>query len=128
MARFARKVPEPEAAQAAQAAQLPVVNAALQGGDVVEPPPPRAKASLPVALDDVFLRLHNTLVKQGLALQATMSKQATAYEPAQWDIFEIEIWDGGRVKRIDMVARAREVGAIEDYEIPAPVWYAPPSF
>ena len=84
------------------------------------------KAPLAIGLDDVFVRLHNVLVKQGSGLLATMSKEASGYERAQWAIFECEVFDGGRVREIDMVARARELQVIEDNEVPAPQWYHPP--
>lgn len=94
-------------------------NAQLEGADVVE-----ERARIPLALDEVFQRLDRVLRMRDCALLAVQQPKAGPLdEPACW-IFKSELRDGGRVKVIELVTRAYEMGVIGETESPIPTWGA----
>jgi hypothetical protein len=56
------------------------------------------------------------------ALVASPQPKASALEPQQYQLFEAELQDGGRVRSIDLMKRARELGCLEDFETPVEHW------
>ena len=101
-------------------AEEPADNAAIEGDDVAP------SANIPVALDTVYDRLDRALRMREAALLCLMQPRASALETQRYWVYECELQDGGKVRRIDLVARARELGVLEDFETPLDHWYQRP--
>jgi hypothetical protein len=103
--------------------QLQRESAVPEGGDVLE------GAQVPVALcavherTDLFLREN-----YGHALIATEDERANALATRTFTIFEVELREGGKVKQIDLVRRARELKILEPCESPLNFWYRVPRY
>jgi hypothetical protein len=83
---------------------------------------------VPVSLDIIFDRLDLELRNNGRAVIAVELPKASALAESQYDVLEIELVHGGRVKRIDMVKRARELGCLQDFESVLDHWYRQPRY
>jgi hypothetical protein len=92
-----------------------------EGGDVSD-------FQVPVSLDVIFDRLDLELRNNGRAVIAVELLKVSALAESQYDVLEIELVHGGRVKRIDMVKRARELGCMQDFETAVDHWLRQPRF
>jgi hypothetical protein len=99
-------------------------NALLEGGDVEEQPP---TACIPVTRDEIYARLDHVLRQRNCALLATPQPRTGPLDPQQYWLFEVELKDGGRVSRIDLIKRARELGLVEAFETPTEHWQGRPA-
>jgi hypothetical protein len=93
------------------------LNAQIEGEDVLEEQePPREEARAVLTKSDLFLRLDKTLRCIDSALVAIEQPRSSPLDEPAYLIFECELKDGGRVKLIDLVARGKKLGIIEDCE------------
>jgi hypothetical protein len=99
--------------------QTAVENALLEGGDIVGESP---LAKIPVTKDELFMRLNRELQLQDRALIASPMPRANALAAADYWLFEVELRDSGKVRRVDLIRRARELGCLEDFETPVEHW------
>jgi hypothetical protein len=97
-------------------------NALLEGGDVaVEAEQPLAR--IPVTFSEVYARLDRELRLHERALLRAPQPRTSALEPAAFWVFEAQVRDNGKVCLIDdLVSRARELGCLEEFETPIPIW------
>src|SRR5947209_19438434 len=95
----------------------PPVNAVPEGADVL------VGAWVPIPLDTIFDRLDRELRLRESALLAVAQPRASHIETAQFWVYEAQLHEGGTVRRIDLVKRARELGLIENCESPMQHWY-----
>jgi hypothetical protein len=101
-------------------------NALLEGDDVAEEAEEQPLARIPVRRDELYARLDHALRLRGCALLATPMPRASVLAPQQYHLFEVELKDGGRVSRIDLIKRIRELGLIENFESPVEHWKGHP--
>ena len=93
------------------------LNAQIEGEDVLEEQePPREEARAVLTKSDLFLRLDKTLRCIDSALVAIEQPRSSPLDPAAYWIYEVELFDGGKVHLCDMVSRARKLGVIQDCE------------
>jgi hypothetical protein len=112
--------------KATAAAMMAETNALVEGGDVVEEQE-REPARVPLAMDEIYRRLDRELRRSGNALLAEEVYRPGPLTPVDYQIFEAQLMEGGLVRTIDLVQRAREVGGvIQDCESPILTWPAPP--
>jgi hypothetical protein len=121
--RLGRRCRVTKACQTAIMAKAALIDerACLEGADVSD-------FQVPVSLDAIFDRLDLELRNNGRAVIAVELPKASALAESRYDVLEIELVHGGRVKRIDMVRRARELGCLQDCETALEHWYRAPRF
>jgi hypothetical protein len=96
-----------------RSAKAEAINNALpEGGDI----PDREEAHVPLSLDRLFFRLDEVLRLSDKALVAVEQPRSSPLDPAAYWTYEVELFDGGKVRLCDMVSRGRKLGVIQDCE------------
>jgi hypothetical protein len=94
--------------------------AVLEGDDV---PVEQPLAKIPVSRSELYHRLDEYLRREeGSCLAAVRYAPANPFLEAVYEIFESELRDGGRVSKIDIVKRSRDLGLIGETESPIENW------
>ena len=95
-------------------------NAALEGGDVIEQP---EFTRIPVRRGDIYSRLDSHLRQyESSALLSAEQPRANILAPVMFDVFEADLRNGGRVRQIDLIERAEQLGLISENESPLVSW------
>jgi hypothetical protein len=108
-----------------RSAKANALNAAQIEGDdvpeVLEQEPEREPTRVPVAFDTLYNRLNLALMPDA-ALVAIAGPQESVLAEPTFEVFRADLFDGGRVVKIDLVEEARKAGVLEDCETAIPRW------
>jgi hypothetical protein len=77
-------------------------------------------APIPCSRDAVFYRVDQILRAQGRALVAMQLPQANVLDAPEFDVFEVEMRDGGTVTKVEVIKRGTALGCL-DLNIERPV-------
>jgi hypothetical protein len=97
------------------------LNAQIEGEDVLEEEPPREETRVPVAYDTLYNRLNLSLMPYA-ALIAIAGPQENVLDEPTFEVFRADLFDGGKVTKIDLVEEARKAGVLEACERAIPRW------
>jgi hypothetical protein len=91
-------------------------NAMLEGADVIEHP---EVTRIPIRRGDLYSRLDSHLRQyESSALLSAEQPRANILAPVMFDVFEADLRNGGRVRHIDLIERAKQLGLISENESP----------
>jgi hypothetical protein len=89
-------------------------------------PPAPAEAEhlppIPVTRDQVFWRVDRALRLQDRGLIAVLRPHTHPLDPSEYDIWEVELKNGGQVQQIDLIERAVELGVL-DLKVESPMQF-----
>jgi hypothetical protein len=99
------------------------LNAQTEGDDIVveQEPERREQTRVPVSFDTLYNRLNLALMPYA-ALVAIAGPQQSVLDEPTFEVFRADLFDGGRVTKIDLVKEARKAGVLEDCETAIPRW------
>jgi hypothetical protein len=105
-----------------RSAKANALNAQIEGEDVLEEQEaPREETRVPVAYDTLYNRLNLALMPDA-ALVAIAGPQQSVLDEPTFEVFRADLFDGGKVTKIDLVKEARKAGVLEDCETAIPRW------
>jgi hypothetical protein len=96
-------------------------NAQIEGEDVLEQEPEREEARVPVALDELYRRLDAALRPYAALLAIPGPPRGVLDEP-EFEVYQAQLMNNGRVELIDLIKAAREAGVVGETETPIARW------
>jgi hypothetical protein len=96
-------------------------NAQIEGEDLIVEEPPREQTRVPVSFDTLYNRLNLALMPYA-ALVAIAGPQQSVLDEPTFEVFRADLFDGGKVTKIDLVKEATKAGVLEDCETAIPRW------
>ena len=104
-----------------RSAKANALNAQTEGDDVVEQEPAREEARVPVALDELYRRLDAALRPYAALLAIPGPPRGVLDEP-EFEVYQAQLMNNGRVELIDLIKAAREAGVVGETETPIARW------